>query len=72
MIVKESQLIGCESRGAHLGYRFKTLYATFAARFAYDGHDALLAQKKLPLREDPQGIVKTQSLRFGPVVISTA
>ena len=55
-----------------LGVRLKPLDAILAARFAYDGHDALLAQKKLPLGKYAQRVVKTQSLRLGPVVIAPA
>lgn len=72
LCLEQFELGGRQPGNFHLGQGLEVLVGPLAGLATDNGHDTLLGDEELPLRENAQRVVEPQPLHLGPVVVTTA
>ncbi len=72
LYLEQFELGGRQPGDFHFGQGLEILVGPLAGLATDNGHDALLGDEELPLRENAQRVVEPQPLHLGPVVVTTA
>ena len=70
--LEQFELGGRQPGDFHFGQGLEVLVGPLAGLTPDNGHDTLLGDKELTLRQNAQRVIEPQPLHLGPVIVTTA